>query len=77
MSEEFKQSVKVSIGLLWGGAVGIVITTYTLTTIYWNFVALQEKVVYERNRSDRKFEQVLEKIDEMHEEITTTISNKQ
>lgn len=66
--EEFSKKVNISIGaiLLW--TTTIISVTFTLTTIYWNFVTLSDRVDKRYNRQEVFNNNVQNKIFQIEEE---------
>jgi hypothetical protein len=73
---ELDNKVTMTWGLLKTLATSLAITIFTITTVYWRFQAserelqvLQEKMEYERERTDRKINPVRDDLEGLREEL--------
>ena len=73
---EGKTKVSVSWFLLAYGVIGIVVATYTITSVYWNFKSVEtdlkkmtEQIEYIDQRHDRKEERLKATISELEQRL--------
>lgn len=67
--DEFSKKIQISLGAITLWTTVLVSGTFTLSTIYWNFTALQERVDkrYERlNEFDNKLEERIIHLEEIY-----------